>query len=314
MYNIDKYIEEKKKYFIKNNIKDELSIIKYIYIDLGKRINFDSTFLPYDENKSMERYIRYNSNSVEDLNEYFNKRIGTCKSLSYTLEYILSKFNINIMTVNDPLDKAKYKHVFNMVHLKDGRKFCMDLQQDLCNIKTNSFTSNFGLKSIYSPKLVISELEQKSIDRRIGYISNDKYYQDKYLRLLHKETDNIDNFLDKVDYILNNIESYSNDLDYITRQWYHKKVLEYFFNEEEFDYENNTGKIKIFDCFIENNGKKRFINFITVVDEDETVIYVYNKKESKYCRMGIDNWFTCLDNGLQVNNKLIRRNNKTMIK
>ena len=190
----------------------------------------------------------------------------------------------------------------------------MDLQQDLCNIKTNSFTSNFGLKSIYSPKLVISELEQKSIDRKIGYISNDKYYQDKYLRLLHRETENIDNFLDKVDYILNNIESYSNDLDYITRQWYHKKVLEYFFNEEEFDYENNTGKIKIFDCFMENNGKKRFINFITAVDEDETVIYVYNKKESKYCRMSLDNWFTCLDNGLQVNNKLVRRNTKTMIK
>ena len=91
-------------------------------------------------------------------------------------------------------------------------------------------------------------------------------------------------------FLLENIDVIKNDtINYINRQWYHVKILELFFNKELFDYEFSTGKIKIIDCYKENN-KKIYVNCITVEDKGLTHIFVYNKQN--YCYKEIDiNYF-----------------------
>ena len=321
MNNLDKYIKEKKIELEQKNITDELEIIKYIYIDLGNRLSFDHNFIPFGNSKSREKIYKYNSRNIVDLDKCMNKNTAICKSLSYILEYVLKDFDVDIKAITDPIDNTKYPHVFNLIHLKDGRKFCIDLQEDINNIQTHSFTNNFGLESIYSPVLLINKEEQEKIDRKIGYISDNSYYADDYLYLLHTIADGIDNIFEKAKFILENIDLNSTEkMGYIDRQWHHKKVLEEFFNEKEFEYEHNSGKIRIYDCYKEINGEKRYISFVTVTEKKKTEIYVYNEKESKYSEIDIEHWFNCINNGVQVNGKLVRgvrkhsNNNKIMVK
>ena len=82
--------------------------------------------------------------------------------------------------------------------------------------------------------------------------------------------------------------------------------MEEFFNTKEFEYEQNTGKIKMYDCFKEINGKKKYYSFIMVNHKNETDIYVYNEKDSKYSLMHTENCVNCIENGMQMNSKIVR--------
>ncbi len=308
MNNLDKYVIEKKVLLKENNITDELEIIKYIYIDLGNRLSFDNRFIPFGNSKSREKIYKYSSRNIIDLDNCMHTNTAICKSLSYILEYILTKFNISIKTIIDPLDNSKYPHVFNQINLKDGRKFCVDLQEDINNIQTHSFTSNFGLKTIYSPVLLINKKEQEQIDRKIGYISNNNYYSDEYLYLLHHIADNIEDFREKAKFILENIDAVeTNKMGYIDRQWHHKNILENFFTKQEFDYDTNLGKIKIFDCYKDTLNGRKYYNFMTVRDKNKTDIYVYNEKKSKYVKMEHENYYNAIQNGLTIHGKTIQK-------
>lgn len=307
MNNLDRYVEEKRKELKEKNIVNELDIIKYIYIDLGNKFSFDNNYLPFGTSKSREKIYKYKSRNINDLDYCMQTNTAICKSLSYILEYILTELNIKIITIADPIDKTKYPHVFNIVYLNDGRQICIDLQEDIHNIQTHSFTSNFGLENIHTNSLIINRKEQEEIDKRIGYNTKDNYYADDYLYFLHYMVDTIDDFREKVRIILENIDiNPTNKMGYIDRQWHHKKILEEFFNTKEFEYEQNTGKIKMYDCFKEINGKKKYYSFIMVNHKNETDIYVYNEKDSKYSLMHTENCVNCIENGMQMNSKIVR--------
>ena len=301
---LDKYTEELKQQIKDKNLTEELEIIKYVYIDLGKKLSFDPNFIPFGNSKAKQNIYKYHCTNITDLEECLNTKTAICKSLSIILEYILKQFDINIKTVTDPKDDRSCPHVFNFVVLKDQRKFCIDLQEDLNNIQTHSFTNNFGLESIYNTNLEITRKEQEIIDKKIGYITEDNYYSDDYLYLMHSIADGIEDFSDKVDFILENIDiSNTIEMGYTDRQWHHKKILEEFFTSKEFDYFTDTGKIKMIDCYKKtDDNNKKYINCIVVMNGNESTIYVYNVNESQYRKISLENFATAITHGLVIHN------------
>lgn len=303
MNNLDRYVEEKKIELKEKSITNELEIIRYIYLDLGKRFSFDERFIPFGNSKTKQRIYKFQSRNINDLNECMNNRKIICKSLSYILEYILSRFDINIQTIVDNCEHINCPHVYNFIKCKDGRKFCLDLQEDINNIQTHSFTSNFGFESPFSNKFIINRKEQESLDRKLGYIDDNNYYFDDYLYLLHSITDGIDDFKEKVEFILENMDIIdTSNMGYTDRQWHHRNVLESFFNTKEFDYQTNSGKIRMYDCYKDINGVRKYYNFILVMDKNDVEIYSYNKNENKYKRIDKENYINCMINGLKVHN------------
>lgn len=300
MSNLDKYVEEKTKELKDKNIKDELEIIRYIYIDLGKNLSFDNNFIPFG-NRETRAYIYNHSKDINDLNRCMNINHAICLSFSYIIENVLRNFGISIYTIVEQCKDVRYNHAYNFIKLKDGRKFCIDLQEDICNIQTHSFTSSFGLESPFSNKRIISRQEQEQIDKKIGYIKDKQSYSNDYLYLLHSVADGIEDFREKAQFILENIDcTDTSNMGYIDRQWHHERVLEEFFDLNEFDYMHNTGNITIHNCYKDINGKRKYICFILVRDETDVDIYVYNKKRNGYRKMNMENYMHCLENGLMI--------------
>jgi len=315
MNNLDKYIIEKKEELLNKKITNELEIIKYIYIDLGKRFSFNEKFIPFGNSKFKQNLYKYHSKNISDLNECMDTNIVICKSLSYILEYVFKSFNIDIQTIIDSLDHISCPHVYNFIKISDGRKFCVDLQEDINAIQTHSFTNSFGFESPFSNKLIVTRKEQEIIDRKLGYITNDNYYSDDYLYLLHSISDGIEDFREKVKFILENIDYSNTDkMGYIDRQWHHKNVLEKFFNQKEFDYQSNSGKIRIYDGFIDVDSERKYINFILVMDKGEIDIYIYDENNSNYLKIDVEEYFNYLNNGLKIHNSKLpyikRKNSK----
>ena len=304
MNNLDKYVEQIKEYIKTNPEITETEIIKYVYIDLGKRFSFDEKFTPFGNSKSKQNHYKYHCKNITDLDECMETNLVICKSVSYILEYILKSLGINIITEIDPYDTKKCPHVYNRIFEKSGRTYIIDLQEDIYNIQTHSFTRNFGIDSIHSMNnSVITRSKQEKIDKKIGYIAENNYYSDDYLYLLHSVADFIDDFDEKLEFILENIEaSKFPNMGYIDRQWHHKRVLEEFFDKKDFDYERNNTKIKILDCYKEVEGKRRYLNCISFQDFDKTKIFVYNKKDFRYHEIDLKNFAIAIKNGLVLHN------------
>ena len=81
--------------FIKEKTADysELEKVRYVYIDLGKKMTFDLNFAFGDE--YMKEYIyKHCFYNLDDLNEFFKKKTIICKSLALLFKYIVYLFCI----------------------------------------------------------------------------------------------------------------------------------------------------------------------------------------------------------------------------
>lgn len=97
----------------------EIEIIRYVYINLGRKMNFD---LGYTFGNGKQRDIIYHRAIDEKaLNEVFEKRTAICKDMAYLMVIVLQEFGIKV-TVEQSSDYLQSRHVYNKVHLKDGRK------------------------------------------------------------------------------------------------------------------------------------------------------------------------------------------------
>ena len=303
MNNLDKYVEQTKKYIIEHPKMTETEIIRYVYLDLGKRFSFDEKFTPFGSSKSKQNLYKYHSRNIKDLDKCMETNIVICKSVSYILEYILKKLGINITTEIDKNDLKKCPHVYNRIIEKDGKMYFVDLQEDIYNIKTHSFTRNFGIDSIHSMKYVINRFEQEQIDKKIGYISKENYYSDDYLYLLHSDADQIEDFDEKIEFILENIDLYEYpNIGYTDIQWHHKRILEDFFSKKDFDYNRGNSRIRMIDCYKDIKGTRHYLNCISLQSKNKTKIFVYNKKDFKYCEMDIKAFALAVKNGLVLHN------------
>lgn len=303
MNNLDRYVEEKIEEFKIKNYTDELDIIRNIYLDLGNRFSFDTRFLPFGDSET-RTFIYEHSKNLDDLNRCMITNKITCVSAAYILEYILKKFDIDIKTIIENCDAIRYNHAYNFIKLKDGRKFCVDLQKDIKNIQTNSYTSYFGFESYFTNKYIITRQEVKERDIKEGYITKEKGYSNEYIDLLHTMVDGIDNLKEKAKIILENIDAVpTNHMGYTDRQWHHVRILRKFFSNEEFDFENGVGNITLHNLYKDINGKRKYISVAIVIDDGDPDIYFYNKKENGYRKININNYVNSLENGLKIKTK-----------
>ena len=303
MNNLDKYVEQIKKYITEHPEMTETEKIRYVYLDLGKRFTFNEKFAPFGSSKNKQNLYKYHSQNIIDLDKCMETNVVICKSVSYILEYVLRNFGVNISTEIYENDIRKCPHVYNRIVEKDGTAYVVDLQEDMYNIQTHSFTRNFGIDSIHNMNYVISRFEQEQMDKKNGYISEKNYYSDDYLYLLHSVADSIEDFDEKIKFILENIDVCECvDIGYTDRQWHHKRVLEEFFDRKEFNYNAGNGKIRIVDCYKDVNEKRHYLNCISVQSKNGTKIYVYNKKNLGYCEMNLKSFAIAVNNGLVLHN------------
>ena len=220
MSNLEKYIEQVREYQTQHSGISETELIRYVYLDLGKRFSFNVNFLPFGNSKKQQNLYKYHSRNLVDLEECMETNIVICKSVSYILEYILRAVGVNIKTVIDPNDLRKCPHMYNIITPKDGEPYIVDLQEDMYNIQSHSFTRNFGLSVKDGKTYIISRFEQEQMDRKNGYITEGNYYSDDYLYLLKYDADFIEDFDEKIKFILENIDIYDNpNMKYTDRQW-----------------------------------------------------------------------------------------------
>lgn len=297
MQSIDEYINSIQEF--KNNHQDltELEFIRYVYINLGSYVSFNEKFKPFGNSKLRSNIYKYHSRNKADLDECIKERKVICKSLAYILEIILKSFSVNIETIIEEDKYINYPHVYNEITLKDGTVFVLDLQEDLYNIQSHFYTKNFGIDSIYDMKPIVNRNDVENIDRKIGYINDEIHYSDEYLYLLHLVTDGINDLEEKLDFILDNIDIYNvSNMGYTDLQWHHKCILEEFFTKDEFGYLSDTGVIKIVNTFKNN----KYYNVISLYKNNNTIIYIYNRKKNKYSKMSLSHFANSVKNGLVV--------------
>lgn len=304
MSNLTEYIEKVKEHISQKGDMTETEIIRHVYIDLGKRFSFNQNFKPFGNSKKNQRLYNEHSSNLVDLEECMETNIVICKSVAYILEHILKELGVNITTVVDPYDlRKRCKHMYNIITPKKGKPYIVDLQEDMYNIQSHSFTKNFGLSINGNKSYVISRFEQEQMDRKSGYIDDENYYSDDYLYLLKYDADLIEDFDEKARFILVNIDIYDNpNMGYTDRQWHHKTVLEEFFTSKEFNYDAGTSKIRMIDCYKDINGERHYVNCVAVQTKNGTEMYIYNKKEYRYCQMNLMDFARAVQNGLVIHN------------
>ena len=255
---------------------------RFIYIDLCETMSFDINYAGASE--STKREIYRNSIKNDVMENYFNKKTGLCTTISIIFERVLKLRcpNINIETIMDIDDEVNRPHAYNIEVLEDGTKVIYDLQQDFNNIKTRSFPEHYAI-NVETGNSIYSRFDLEQIDRKLGYIDSENYYSDDYMYLVKSDMDLFDNFQEKADFIIRNLEPiYDKSINYLERKWHHEKLIKQYFTEEE------RKKIKQVDCcFMTRNGRM-YTPCIYVKDNDDINIYWFNELKEQYSKISIE--------------------------
>ena len=274
----EKYIEGLKEAIRQKGDISEIEIIRYIYINLGKIMNFDLNYT-FGNRRQKERI--YNSRlTQEEIERLFEAKTVICKSLAVMMVRILKEFNIDA-TVIDSQREVEPKHVYNRVSLKDGRKLNMDLEEDLEFIQTGSKTRYFGVKDIDAkvPELdfLTSEELMRMDKTTVEYIPWGFYFDDM-VRILQFATKGMP-LEEKLRNVLDNLDVYVRDvkMGYRDRTFYHNTILSQVFTEEELK------KISQIDCYRKNGEEKEYTSCIilNLQKEHGKQIYLYSLKSRK---------------------------------
>ena len=196
--NIEKMIEE-----IKAGIDpswDRLTIIRYVYIEVGKRISRDTDFFFSVDEKLGDANL-----SIKELEEIYDSEYGRedgdiCKSASKKLKKVYDSLGIEsilIQSNNNYQELMKNgKKVARIFHwflavIDGSHTYFLTLNSDLPNIQMGLKTEHFATRINYEkvingekiqvykgPKIEETVLDDKliaSLDRRIGYVNT--YYK-----------------------------------------------------------------------------------------------------------------------------------------
>ena len=270
MYEIDKYIN-----YIKNKLdkSNETKLIMQIYIDLGLRFTFDEDFFFGGTKKKKELYFA--PHNISYLDNLFKSGKVTCVSSAYILDYVLKKFEIDSRVVADTKDFRRYKHIYNVIKEKSGKTYSIDLQDDIMNVRTHSRTWSFGL-SLAGDSYVVDLNTQKEIHKSIGYISNNNY-SDDYMYVLKNYLSYFNDFNNKIDFILENIDIEKHDINYFERRWMHEKILRELLSYKE------LSLVHSLELFKKNDINREYINAFYVKNKNNIDIYIYDiDKYNKY--------------------------------
>lgn len=274
---LDKYIE-----YLRNRISNmslsEVELIMYIYIDLGYRLKYDDDF--YLSTHKKQKYLYNHSSSDLDINWAFNDGTINCKSVAYILKYVLSRFDVDIDVLVDKDDYREFKHVYNVIKPRNGStEYTIDLQDDMINIYFRGMMKSFG-RSLDDNSYVVGLEEQKKIHLKIDYISKTDIYTDEYIDMLKMYSDMYDNFYERLDFVLSNIDPLEViNNNYWERRWRHDRILRRLFK-----FEDLFRKLHIIEFYHnDNEGKKSFTNGFYVHNKDGVFVYYYeDNRYNKY--------------------------------
>lgn len=294
MSNLEQYIKNVTEYFKKHPDYTETEKIMYVYLDLGKKFKFDQDF--YFGGSKKRKKIYDHSNFMDYLEESFDKNTIICKSCAKICEHIFKALGINCLTKTDEYDIRTYKHVYNIIIPKDGSEsYSIDLQDDIENIEFHAFTKNFGLSLYDSKSYVVPMQEQKSIHKKLGYISDKNPYMDGYIYLFKQDLGLFPNFNEKIDFVLQNIDPEELDgINYWERKWKHDKFIAELFPKEEIYKELHTLEV-----YKEKDGKKEFYNTYFTLDKGIPQIYIYSKNDYKYNKYSLTEFAKKIESGFK---------------
>jgi hypothetical protein len=289
--NLENYIERMK---IETAGFSELETIRYIYIDLGKRLTFDPNF--YRGNSSQKTRAYRDSEKVDAPEKGMETGVIICKTSSRILEMVLNSLGIktSIVSAHDT-ENERCDHVYNVVRLKDGKLISIDLQLDLNSIQSHSRTKFFGLDE-WEKSPIINRFELEQIDKKIGYISDKDYYTDDYYDMMKYHADMLDDFYEKADLVFNNIEIWNNPhMHYTERDWYHRKLVERIFTPEE------VRKIKFLKCYKkDSSGRRDYKQYVAIENGKKPILYRYNVEDYKYDQITPEELIQDEGNGLVI--------------
>ena len=279
--------------FIKEKTADysELEKVRYVYIDLGKKMTFDLNFAFGD--KYMKEYIyKHCFYNLDDLNEFFKKKTIICKSLALLFQYIVKELGIKITSVNY-IEINGYNHVYNVITLKDDSVFAVDLQRDLENIQSHSKTKYFGM-NVNNKDNIINDNNLKDVDLNIGYITIDNFYTDEYYYLMKPIVDSFSDLSSKISFILNNInqiDDYKN-MNVSETRWYYLHTILLYLTEKE------KNKKIIFDLYYVDDKKVKYTFAFFINDKHSKNIFLYDDNLKVFHNMTLLEFKNKLLNGL----------------
>lgn len=298
MSKLTEYIEELKDKINSKGDMSEIDIIRYVYINLGQKMNFD---LKYTFGNRDDRNRIYNKMvDDEELEHVFETHTIICKSLAYLLQRILKEFDVDVKVVKEEpvYGEKRSRHIFNTVTLKNGKTYNLDLEDDLQYIQFGAKTRNFGI-SVHDDEFdMVTEEQLKDIDiNKSDYIPEGYYFEDMIWMLkLAIDRDNI-GLDEKMEFVLENIEKYrdTKNVTYRERFNYHKRVLEELFTGVD------ARKIHLVDCYKNVNEEKVFQSLIFInMPRNQQKLYMYSVNDYKYEEISMEELAQMVKNGLQT--------------
>lgn len=304
MSKLQEYIESLKENVSNLGLKDEREIIRYVYIELGKLMNFN---VDYTLGNKKEQNIIYNKYlDEEELEKSFETKIGVCRELSMLLEMILKEFGINIETersTSTDENGIRSRHVYNIVTLKNGNRYKLDLEEDLEFIQSGAKTYFFGRSIKDTDEPMFSEEEMREFDTyKIGYIPQGFYFEDMIWMLKKAVSGNNISIKEKFEFIAENINKYRDisNMKYRERNFFHSRIL----GEVLTDDENN--KIRVTNCYYKNKaGEKDYRSILSIVlPAMEWAYYIYDEDEMAYKELSPGELLKLQDEGLISKNPI----------
>lgn len=287
MSTLNHYIE-----YVKEQTKNltEIEKIRWIYIDLGKRFSFDLKFASGGNATQKAIYRASGKSHIQD--QCFETNTGICKSIALIFEKVLNSNGIKCTTASTVNQEIFCPHVNNIIKLKDGTTFFVDLQRDLENIQTHSITRKFGILT-ETGNYYLSRFELEQIDKKIGYIGPDNYYSDEYLYLLKSDMRLHEDFSEMAEFVITNLEPiYENEVKYMELKGHHDRLIRHIFKPDE------QKKIHQIDCYYKQGDERTFIPTIYVDSGNQTDIYMYEKEEQRYRKVSMEEFVEKKENGL----------------
>lgn len=282
--NIYKYLE---KVIDKSKIQDfkgdlyELALVRYILMMTSKIFYRDITFFLNDEQIKQRRFIYSKRINPENI---ISGEI-VCSSYCALLKEVMEKI-YNIKSELVQTDNDVFKHIALLIITKQGNRYFIDPLMDLSEMKVGMKTNNFAEKEKSNNpylRVKIDNLsflpteELREIDKKIGYLINDKYMEDNFL-----ESNDIITFLEQKRIEIKGI---------VELIIYIKNVLKIVSKNENFDvWDFFIDDINLMDQNIEevlnsNENRKRGI---VIEYKDKFIILSENSK--KYLIMNNEQW------------------------
>ena len=275
----------------------DMERLRYVYLDLGRRFQFDLDFAFGNSKTKADIYGR--SRMPSKLDECMGENTAICKSLAYIFEYVTRKLGLEMRTVIDEDDARKLKHMFNVLTTPDGKEYKFDLQEDMRYIKARLRTKHFGRARKKGEPSLIARAELEEIDKKLGYVAEDKYYTNEYLELLKMGMNLFGKLDEKLKFFFENFDEYTDpQMEYADRKWRLEDLIGndnqdgLLFSRDEKSY------IKMIDCYRMIEGHKEYELCVTVQVKDKIDVYLFSKAQNRFTKMTLEEFAELVENGL----------------